>query len=96
MFIFLFFLTLHPQLPHFFLGYTPGGAAVPSAPLLPAVMTVLYIVRGMTSRDYVIFLINIFFYIYLYLFTEIHCEPAELAHVFSVLFNIKFNSRLFV
>ncbi len=33
-----FFFTLHPQPPHFFLGYTPGGSAAPSAPLLPAVM----------------------------------------------------------
>ncbi len=34
----LFILTPHPQHPHFFLGYTPGGAAAPSAPLLHAVM----------------------------------------------------------
>ncbi len=32
------FLTLHPQLPHFFLGYTPGVAAALSAPLFPAVL----------------------------------------------------------
>ncbi len=31
---FIYFLTLHLQLPHLFLGYTPGGAAAPSAPLL--------------------------------------------------------------
>ncbi len=34
--IHLFILTPHPQPPNFFLGYTPGGAAAPSAPLLPA------------------------------------------------------------
>ncbi len=38
-FIYLF-LTPPSQHPHYFLDYTPGGAAVPSAPLLPAVMHV--------------------------------------------------------
>ncbi len=32
------YLFLTPQPPCFFLGYTPVGAAEPSAPLLPAVM----------------------------------------------------------
>ncbi len=36
-FIYLF-LTPHPQHLYFFLGYTPGDAAAPSAPLLPVVM----------------------------------------------------------
>ncbi len=26
-------------------------------------------------------------FIFFYVFTEIHCDPAELAHVFSILFN---------
>ncbi len=35
----LFIFNTAPQAPHFFLGYTPGGAAAPSAPLLPTVMS---------------------------------------------------------
>ncbi len=35
---FHFFYTLHPQPPHFFLSYTPGGSTAPSAPLLPGEM----------------------------------------------------------
>ncbi len=38
-FSFIYFLTLHPITTIFFLGYTPGGAAAPSAPLIPAVMS---------------------------------------------------------
>ncbi len=32
------FFNTAPPTPPIFLGYTPGGATVPSAPLLPAVM----------------------------------------------------------
>ncbi len=54
--LFIFYTT--PQATHFFLGYTPGGAAAPSAPLLPAVMSgAANIFKGLHTNTFTVLLV---------------------------------------